>query len=145
MLDETHHDSTSAVVRDCALAACWSCAAQAHAQTDPLPSWNDGPAKKAIVEFVQATTTQASPKFVPPAERIATFDQDGTLWVEHPMYSQVMYCLERVPAVRQGKPELKRSRAVQDRDVRQPRGDREAADGGPREDPRRDADRHVGR
>ena len=75
----------------------------------PLPSWNDGPAKKAIVEFVQATTTQGSPKFVPPAERIATFDQDGTLWVEHPMYAQVMYCLERVPAVVEAKPELGRS------------------------------------
>jgi phosphoglycolate phosphatase-like HAD superfamily hydrolase len=73
---------------------------------DPLPSWNDGPAKQAIVEFVQATTTQGSPKFVPPAERIATFDQDGTLWVEHPMYSQVVYCLERVPAVVKAKPEL---------------------------------------
>ena len=81
-------------------------AVQAHAQTDPLPSWNDGPAKKAIVEFVQTTTTQGSPKFVPPAERIATFDQDGTLWVEHPMYSQVMYCLDRVPAVVKAKPEL---------------------------------------
>ena len=56
---------------------------------------------------MQATTTQGSPKFVPPAERIATFDQDGTLWVEHPMYSQVMYCLERVPAVVKAKPELK--------------------------------------
>ena len=54
------------------------------AQTDPLPSWNDGPAKKAIVDFVQATTTQGNPQFVPPAERIATFDQDGTLWVEQP-------------------------------------------------------------
>jgi phosphoglycolate phosphatase-like HAD superfamily hydrolase len=74
---------------------------------DPLPSWNDGPAKHAIVEFVQATTTQGSPKFVPPAERIATFDQDGTLWVSHPMYSQVVYCLERVPAVVKTKPELK--------------------------------------
>ncbi len=73
---------------------------------DPLPSWNDGAAKKAIVEFVQATTTQGSPKFVPPEERIATFDQDGTLWVEHPIYSQVMYCLERVPAVVKAKPEL---------------------------------------
>ena len=73
---------------------------------DPLPSWNDGPAKKGIVEFVQATTTQGSPKFVPPAERIATFDQDGTLWVEHPMYSQIVYCLERVPAVVKAKPEL---------------------------------------
>src|SRR6266478_5083455 len=78
----------------------------ANAETDPLPSWNDGAAKKAIVEFVQTTTMQGSPKFVPPAERIATFDQDGTLWVEHPMYSQVMYCLERVPAVVKAKPEL---------------------------------------
>jgi len=81
-------------------------AVHAGAQTDPLPSWNDGPVKKAIVEFVQATTTQGSPKFVPSAERIATFDQDGTLWVEHPMYSQVIYCLDRVPAVVKAKPEL---------------------------------------
>ena len=80
--------------------------AMAFAQTDPLPSWNEGAAKKAIVDFVQATTTQGSPQFVPPLERIATFDQDGTLWVEHPMYSQVMYCLERVPAVVKAKPEL---------------------------------------
>ncbi len=74
---------------------------------DPLPSWNDGPAKRAIIEFVQTTTTQGSPKFVPPRERIATFDQDGTLWVEHPMYTQVVYCLERVPAVVDAKPELR--------------------------------------
>jgi phosphoglycolate phosphatase-like HAD superfamily hydrolase len=81
-------------------------ATQTWARTDPLPSWNDGAAKQAIVAFVQATTTQGSPRFVPPAERIATFDQDGTLWVEHPMYSQVVYCLDRVPAVVKGKPEL---------------------------------------
>jgi phosphoserine phosphatase len=73
---------------------------------DPLSSWNDGPAKQAIVEFVKATTTQGSPQFVPIEERIATFDQDGTLWVEHPMYSQVMYGLERVPALVKAKPEL---------------------------------------
>ena len=73
---------------------------------DPLPSWNDGPAKKAIVDFVQATTTEGGAKFVPAAERVAAFDQDGTLWVEHPMYSQVVYCLERVPAVVKAKPEL---------------------------------------
>ena len=73
---------------------------------DPLASWNDGPAKQAIVEFVEATTTQGSPQFVPPEERIATFDQDGTLWVEHPMYSQVIYCMERVPALVKAKPEL---------------------------------------
>jgi hypothetical protein len=51
---------------------------------DPLPSWNKGPAKQAIVEFVCATTDKARPKFVPPAERITTLDQDATLWVSHP-------------------------------------------------------------
>ena len=81
-------------------------ATRAQAQTTPLGSWNDGPAKQAIVDFVRATTDSANPSFVPPAERIATFDQDGTLWVEHPMYSQVIYCLDRVPAVVKAKPEL---------------------------------------
>jgi phosphoglycolate phosphatase-like HAD superfamily hydrolase len=76
------------------------------AQSDPLPSWNDGQAKRAIVAFVQATTAEGSPSFVPAAERIATFDQDGTLWVSHPMYAQVMYGLDRVPAVVKAKPEL---------------------------------------
>ncbi len=81
-------------------------AVQANAETDPLPSWNDGPAKQAIVDFVKATTTQDNPQFVPAAERIATFDQDGTLWVSHPIYAQVMYCLDRVPAVVKAKPKL---------------------------------------
>jgi phosphoglycolate phosphatase-like HAD superfamily hydrolase len=97
----------SSAARIFSLCALLALGAAAHAQTDPLPSWNDGPSKQAIVDFVQATTTQGSPKFVPPAERIATFDQDGTLWVSHPMYTQVMYCLERVPAVVKAKPELK--------------------------------------
>ena len=74
--------------------------------TDQLPSWNEGAAKTAIIEFVHATTDTASPKFVPPEARIATFDQDGTTWVSHPMYTQVMYCLDRVPAVVKAKPEL---------------------------------------
>lgn len=77
----------------------------AYAQ-DPLPSWNDGAAKQAIMDFVKATTTTGGANFVPPEERIATFDQDGTLWVEHPMYSQVVYCLERVPELLKAKPEL---------------------------------------
>ncbi len=72
----------------------------------PLPSWNDGAAKQAIVDFVKATTETGGANFVPPEERIATFDQDGTLWVEHPMYTQVMYCLEKVPALVKAKPEL---------------------------------------
>jgi phosphoglycolate phosphatase-like HAD superfamily hydrolase len=98
--------SVSALARTFALGALLTLGLPAQAQTDPLPSWNDGAAKTAIVDFVQATTTQGSPKFVPPAERIATFDQDGTLWVEHPMYTQVMYVLERVPALVKAKPEL---------------------------------------
>ena len=57
---------------------------------DPLPSWNDGPAKQAIINFVKTTTAASSPQFVPPEGRVATFDQDGTLWVEHPIYSQVV-------------------------------------------------------
>ena len=63
--------------------------AEAPLATDTLASWNEGPAKQAIIDFVKATTDKSSPDFVPPEERIATFDQDGTLWVEHPMYSQV--------------------------------------------------------
>jgi hypothetical protein len=55
---------------------------------DPLPSWNDGAAKQAIMEFVAKVTKEGSPDFVPPAERIATFDNDGTLWAEQPMYFQ---------------------------------------------------------
>jgi phosphoglycolate phosphatase-like HAD superfamily hydrolase len=95
------------LTRSLALAALLLVFGQAHAQTDPLPSWNDGPVKKAITDFVQATTDKASPKFVAPEARIATFDQDGTLWVEQQMYTQVIYCLERVPAVVAQKPELK--------------------------------------
>ncbi|MDS4020032.1 MAG: HAD family hydrolase [Candidatus Competibacter sp.] len=98
--------SFSAFARLLTLGALLALGAQAFAQTDPLPSWNDGPAKQAIVAFVKDTTTPGSPKFVPPEERIATFDQDGTLWVEHPMYTQVMYVLESVPALVKAKPEL---------------------------------------
>jgi phosphoglycolate phosphatase-like HAD superfamily hydrolase len=86
--------------------AAFAWGAPALAQPDPLPSWNDGIAKQVIIEFVQATTDRSSSKFVPPAERIAAFDQDGTLWVEHPMYTQVVYCLDRVPMVVKEKPEL---------------------------------------
>jgi hypothetical protein len=91
------------------LAAAFSLVAPVNvaAQTDPLPSWNDGPAKTAIIDFVRATTDMASPKFVLPEARIATFDQDGTTWVEQPMYTQVTYCLERVPVLAASKPELK--------------------------------------
>jgi phosphoglycolate phosphatase-like HAD superfamily hydrolase len=79
----------------------------AQSSEDPLPSWNDGAAKKALVEFVAKATKEGSPDYVAPPERIATFDQDGTLWVEHPMYTQVLYCLDRVGALAKEKPELK--------------------------------------
>jgi phosphoglycolate phosphatase-like HAD superfamily hydrolase len=82
-------------------------AARAQASAEVLLSWNDGPAKQAIIEFVRATTTQGGPNFVPPSERVAEFDQDGTLWVEHPMYTQVVYCLEHVDELVRAKPELK--------------------------------------
>ncbi len=72
----------------------------------PLGSWNDGPAKRAILDFIRATTDPLGKDFVPQEERIAAFDQDGTLWVEHPVYTQVVYCLERVPVVVREKPEL---------------------------------------
>ncbi len=72
---------------------------QAQAQTDPLPSWNDGPSKQAITGFVARVIQQGGPDFVPPAERIATFDNDGTLWVEHPMYTQLAFAIDRVKAL----------------------------------------------
>src|SRR5260370_36379579 len=81
---------------------------------DPLPSWNDGPAKQAILDFVQQVTDNKSdPNYVAPEDRIATFDQDGTLWVEHPMYTQVMYCLQRVSELVQKKSELKNVEPIQ--------------------------------
>jgi phosphoserine phosphatase len=73
--------------------------AAAFAQSDPLPSWNDGAVKKSITDFVTRVTTQGSPDFVAPAERIATFDNDGTLWVEQPMYVQMAFALDRVKAL----------------------------------------------
>jgi phosphoserine phosphatase len=66
------------------------------AMADPLPSWNDGLAKSAIVDFVEAVTTEDGPDYVAPAERIAVFDNDGTLWGEQPMYVQLAFVLDRV-------------------------------------------------
>jgi phosphoglycolate phosphatase-like HAD superfamily hydrolase len=81
--------------------------AQTAAPGGLLPSWNDGAAKQAIFDLVRATITRSSPSYVFPEDRIAVFDQDGTLWVEQPMYTQVVYCLERVPAVAAKRPELR--------------------------------------
>jgi len=84
-----------------------SAPAQTATSGGSLPSWNDGAAKQAIIDFVRATSDRSSPSYVVPEERIAVFDQDGTLWVEHPLYTQVVYCLDRVPDVVAKKPELK--------------------------------------
>jgi phosphoserine phosphatase len=83
---------------------CWAITAAAQS-SDPLRSWNDGPARQAIIGFVEAVITDGSADYVAPAERIATFDQDGTLWVEHPLYAQAMFALERVAALAPAHPE----------------------------------------
>jgi phosphoglycolate phosphatase-like HAD superfamily hydrolase len=74
---------------------------------DPLPSWNEGPAKKAITEFIEKTTDQSHPEFVAPEERFVVFDQDGTLWIEHPIYTQIVYCFDRLATIAAQKPEFK--------------------------------------
>jgi haloacid dehalogenase-like hydrolase len=79
--------------------------AQAATSANPLPSWNDGATKQSILDFVAAVTREGSPDFVPPAERIATFDNDGTLWVEHPMYTQLTFVLDRVKVLAPQHPE----------------------------------------
>ncbi len=81
--------------------------ANADAQTPPLQTWNDGPAKQAIVSFVNRVTDKSGTNFVPPENRIATFDQDGTLWVEHPLYAQAMFALARVHELAPQHPEWK--------------------------------------
>lgn len=77
------------------------------AQSDPLPSWNAGPTKASIVAFVDKVTKPGSPAFVPPAERIATFDNDGTLWCEQPVPVQLYFALDRVKALAPQHPEWK--------------------------------------
>jgi hypothetical protein len=74
---------------------------------DPLPSWDDGAAKRAILAFVAETTSPGAPGFIPPAERIATFDNDGTLWAEQPLYFQLAFALDRVKTLAPSHPEWK--------------------------------------
>ncbi len=74
---------------------------------DPLPSWNDGATKQSITDFVAKATKEGSPDFVPPNERIATFDNDGTLWCEQPMYFQLLFALDRVKTLAPQHPEWK--------------------------------------
>src|SRR4029434_2448062 len=81
-----------------------ACRASAQA-ADPLPSWNDGRAKQSIIEFVATVPRDGSPGYVPPSDRIATFDNDGTLWCEQPMYVQLAFALDRVKALSDQHPE----------------------------------------
>jgi hypothetical protein len=102
-----HRRSINNCVFASVLGAMCLVATPVHAQTDPLPSWTEGPTKTAIVEFVAKVTKAGSPDFVSPAERIATFDNDGTLWVEQPMYVQLAFALDRVKTVAPQHPEWK--------------------------------------
>jgi phosphoglycolate phosphatase-like HAD superfamily hydrolase len=78
---------------------------RAQPSADPLPSWNEGAARKSIIDFVARVTTAGGPDFVPPAERIATFDNDGTLWTEQPVYFQLAFAFDRVRAMAPAHPE----------------------------------------
>ena len=92
------------------LAFSGSVAIDARAETqapDPLPSWNDGPTKQSILDFVAAVTKEGGPDYVAPAERIATFDNDGTLWIEQPIYTQFAFAIDRVKAMSNQHPEWK--------------------------------------
>ncbi len=95
------------------IALSWPCGGTAAVQAqqgttrNPLQSWNDGPAKKSIIDFVAKVTKDGSPDFVPPAERIATFDNDGTLWAEQPLYFQLLFAIDRVKALAPLHPEWK--------------------------------------
>ena len=101
------------IIRQALLAALLACGLaiiprfEARAQTDPLPSWNDGAVKKSITDFVARATTQGGADFVPVEQRIATFDNDGTLWCEQPFYFQMAFAFDRVKAMAPQHPEWK--------------------------------------
>jgi phosphoglycolate phosphatase-like HAD superfamily hydrolase len=86
---------------------CGNAAVQAQTQSDALPSWNDGAVKKSITDFVARVTTQGAPDFVPAEQRIATFDNDGTLWPEQPVYFQLAFSFDRIRAMAPQHPEWK--------------------------------------
>jgi hypothetical protein len=85
----------------------FSMAANAVAADDPLPSWNDGPLKQSIIAFVQKVTNEDANDYVPPHRRIATFDNDGTLWCEKPMYFQMIFAFDRIKASAKDHPDWK--------------------------------------
>jgi len=96
-----------------AISLCGFFIQSSFAQSDPLPSWNDGAVKKSITDFVARVATQGGADFVPPAERIATFDNDGTLWCEQPIYFQAAFALDRVKAMAPQHPEWKSQQPFQ--------------------------------
>ena len=87
---------------------CWFGSSHAQTPADPLPSWNDGAVKKSITDFIPRVTTEGSADFVPPDQRIATFDNDGTLWAEQPMYFQIIFAIDRIKALAPQHPDWKR-------------------------------------
>ncbi len=99
--------ATCLIVAATTLPSAWISTPAAAQAADPLPSWNAGPAKQAITNVVANVTKQGSPQFVPPAERIATFDNDGTLWAEQPLYFQFVFAMDRVKAEAPKHPEWK--------------------------------------
>ncbi len=86
---------------------CWWSASRVRAAADPLRRWNDGPAKSRIVGFVQAVTDTSGKDYVPPSDRIAVFDNDGTLWSEQPAYFQLLFAIDRVRALAPRNPRWK--------------------------------------
>jgi len=99
----------------------WLCVAGTPAQSDPLPSWNDGAAKQAISGFVARVTAQGGADFVPPPERIAVFDNDGTLWTEQPYYFQLAFAFDRIKVMAPQHPEWKTKKpfkSLLDRDMK---------------------------
>jgi phosphoglycolate phosphatase-like HAD superfamily hydrolase len=101
------NESHRATTRLLALALAIVINPQTDAQTDPLPSWRETPTRQAILEFIGKVRREGSPDFVPVANRIATFDNDGTLWPSHPMYTQLAFALDRVKALAPEHPEWK--------------------------------------
>src|SRR4051795_4335446 len=100
-------DRRSFIIALLTAAFCGGWGGGAFAQSDPLPSWNDGVAKTSITSFVTRVTADAGPDYVPPSERIATFDNDGTLWAEQPIYFQVAFALDEVRRLAPQWPEWK--------------------------------------
>lgn len=98
-----------------------SCSNFAWAQNDPLQSWNEGSSKSAIIAFVQAVTDKSGPDYVPPGERIAVFDNDGTLWSEQPVYFQLYFAMDRIKELAADHPEWKNQqpfKAVLEEDIK---------------------------